>query len=156
MIGILKSGEMVADRSDGSHIHENARPLILEALAMIDSEQKDFLVEEIDFGREIGKTVCVLTNENDQIVFARRPNRFGPTRFVIGREPEPCSSVVIILKRTEEQGYILLTAFIGRKAEPEPWDRNATEKSLAFWSNRALVWGTEPIIPDTETAECPW
>jgi len=156
MIGILKSGESVADRSDGSHIHESVKPYIVEALASIDAEQKDFLVEEVNFGKEIGKSVCVVTEMHDQIIFAQRPNRFGHTRFVIGKEPEPCSSVVVILKLTEEQGYVLLTAFIGRKAEPEPWDRNATEKSAEFWSTRALVWGSEPIIPGTETFECPW
>lgn len=156
MIGILKSGELVTDRSDGSHIHESVRPYIVEALARIDAEQKIFLVEEINFGREIGKSVCVLTNENDKIIFAQRPNRFGLTRFVIGKAPEPCSSVVVILKRTEEQSYILLTAFIGKKAEPEPWDRNATERSMEFWSSRALVWGSEPTISGTETSVCPW
>lgn len=156
MIGILKSGELVVDRLDGSHIHESVRSYISEALARIDSEQKIFFVEEIEFGKEIGKNVCVLTNENDKIIFAQRPNRFGHTRFVIGKVPEPCSSVVVILKRTEEQSYILLTAFIGRKAEPEPWDKNATERSAEFWSKRALVWGSEPVIPGTETSVCPW
>ena len=63
--------------------------------------------------------------------------------------------VVVILKRTEEYGYVLLTAFIGKKAEPEPWDRSATEKSVEFWSVRALIWGHEPVVPGTETSECP-
>lgn len=155
MIGILKSGELVINRFN-SHLHNDVRPYISEALARIDAEQKPFLVEEVNFGKEIGKSVCVLTNENDQIIFAKRPNRFGHTRFVIGKEPESCSFVVIILKRTEEQSYILLTAFIGRKAEPEPWDRNATERSVAFWSKRALVWGSESVISGTETSVCPW
>lgn len=161
----LKSGESVVDRLDGSHIHESVSPFFEEALTRIDSEQREFLIEEVNFGKEIGKTVCVLTDENDKIVFAQRPNRFGLTRFVIGKAPEPCSTVVIILKKTA-QGYVLITAFVGGKAEPEPWDlRNfarqndpfkAENKARKFWNSRALVWGTEPIIPGTETKICPW
>jgi len=51
---------------------------------------------------------------------------------------------------------VLITAFIGTKPEPEPWDRNATKNSEKFWSSHALVLGSEPIISGTETKECLW
>lgn len=29
-------------------------------------------------------------------------------------------------------------------------------ETFEFWSSHALVWGSEPIVPGTETATCPW
>lgn len=142
----LGSGELVVDRHQ-SHIHPGVVPLLLDALSRIESSGRQFLVEEVDFGRPIGQTVCVRTGAEDQIVFAKRPRRFGHSRFVLNRTPEECSCVVVILKKAEdnESTYVLITAFIGHRAEPEPWDRNATEKSAVFWSSQALVFDTEPI-----------
>jgi hypothetical protein len=130
------------------------------ALARIKSGGRQFLVEEVDFGRPIGETICIATRPGDEIVYAQRPNRQGLTRFVKNRQPEPCNSVVVILKTAdtvEDAGkYVLVTAFVGRLAEPEPWDRNATEKSVEFWSSHALIWGYEEVIPGTVTSVCPW
>ena len=90
------------------------------------------------------------------------------TRFVKSRTPEPCSSVVVILKKADRQPgvYVLITAFIGRKAEPEPWDQRsfsqqsdpaeAERLSREFWAANALVWGSEEVFRGTETNECPW
>jgi hypothetical protein len=153
----LKSGERVVDRYN-SHLHESVVPLLPEALAKINSQGRIFLVEEVDFGRPIGETVCVVTGRDDQIVYAQRPKRFGLTRFVKNRGPEPTSSVVVILKTADGEAgaYVIVTAFLGHRPEPEPWDRNATANSRAFWASHALIWGCEPTIPGTETAECPW
>jgi len=155
MLGTLKSGETVVDRHN-SHLHESARRHLSEVLGQIESAGRDFLVEEIDLGRVIGETICVATGLGDQIIYAKRPRRHGLTRFVKGSKPESCRFLVVILKATREGGYVLITAFIGRKAEPEPWDRNATEKSEVFWSSHALIWGSEEIVPGTETSRCPW
>jgi hypothetical protein len=152
----IASGEVVVVRH-ASHLHADVERLLPEALGRIRSEGRDFLVEEIDFGRLVGETVCVTTGSGDQIVFAKRPKRFGLSRFVKNRNPEPCSTVVVILKKAEEVGaYVLITAFVGHRPEPEPWDRNATANSRSFWSSHALVWGSEPTIPKTETTTCPW
>ena len=115
------------------------------------------MVSQVDFDHIVGETTCVVTGPGDQIIFSQRPKRFGLTRFVMNRKPEPSCSVVVILKKADYgDDYVLITAFVGEKAEPEPWDRNATEKSLAFWSTHALVWGSEPVVPGTETSICPW
>ncbi|MDP3996920.1 MAG: hypothetical protein Q8P73_00235 [bacterium] len=152
----LGSGEGVVDRHR-SHIHGNVVRLLPEALRHIHSSGRQFIIEEIDFGQSIGETICVTTGHGDQILFAQRPGRFGLSRFVKDRAPEQCSKIVVILKKAEEDDYyVLITAFIGHKPEPEPWDRNATPRSIEFWSGRALVWGSEPIVPGTETVECPW
>jgi hypothetical protein len=134
------------------------RPLLPEALSHVESGGCEFIVTQVDFDRIVGESVCVATEAGDQIVYAQRPKRFGLTRFVKNRKPEPCKSVVVILKTADGQlgAYVLLTAFIGQKAEPEPWDRNATAKSREFWNFHALVWGAEPIIDGTQTTSCPW
>ncbi len=153
---VLGSGEAVVDRYQ-SHLHKGVVALLPQVLARIDARGRQFLVEEVDFGRPIGETVCVPTTDADKIVWAQRPKRYGLTRFVKNRTAEPCGSVVVILKRDDRPNlFILITAFVGRKPEPEPWDRNATAQSVVFWSSCALLWGSEPIIPGTETNVCPW
>ena len=153
----LKSGEAVVNRYR-PHSHNGIELLLPEALSRVESLGRDFFVEEVVFDHVIGETTCVTTGADDVVVFAKRPNRFGLTRFVKNRQPEPCSSVVVILKTADNQAdaYVLVTAFVGHRPEPEPWDRNATANSRTFWNSHALIWGCEPIISGTETTECPW
>lgn len=152
----LGSGEEVFDRHN-SHAHGEVASLLPEALAAIESHGRKFFIHEHDFGRVVGETICVPTRPSDEIVFAKRPKRFGHSRFVKNRQPEPCTKAVVILKRDDyEDYYVLITAFVGHRPEPEPWDRNATARSSEFWATHALVWGAEEVIPGTETTVCPW
>lgn len=141
----LATGEIVEDRPR-SHLTEEARRLLPAALAKISGRTlgQDLNEVELDFGHTIGKSIRVETGPDDEIVFARRPGRDGPTRFVLNREPEPTSKMVVILKRARD-GFVVITAWIGSKAEPEPWDRFATPRSKVFWSRNALVWGSVPV-----------
>jgi hypothetical protein len=156
-LGRLASGEVVVDRYN-SHLHESVLTLLPEALSRVESAKRRFIIAQVDFDRVVGESVCVATGPGDQIVYAQRPKRFGLSRFVKNRKPEAASSAVVILKMADGQpgAYALVTAFIGKKAEPEPWDRNATANSRAFWSTHALLWGSEPVIDGTETPQCPW
>jgi hypothetical protein len=152
----LGSGEAVIDRFN-SHVHNGVAHLLPEALAKINSRGRQFFIEEVGFGQPVGETICVVTGHDDEIVYAKRPKRYGHSRFVKNRKPEPCSAVTVILKRDEcDPYYVLITAFVGHRPEPEPWDRNANGNSRAFWEARALIWGCEETIPGTETTECPW
>jgi len=153
---ILGSGQIVVDRFN-SHLHESVTVVLSEALSKVYLSDVQFAVEQVDFSSFVGVTTCVETRESDEIVYAQRPKRFGLSRFVKNRQPEPCKSIVVILKKAEDGDYyVLITAFIGVRPEPEPWDRNATPKSKDFWANHALVWGTEPVVPGTETNRKPW
>jgi len=161
-IGVLGSGEVVYDRPK-SHLHEDGvASLLPEAFTGIESHGRKFFIHEHDFGRVVGETVCVVTGRNDQIVYAKRPKRFGHSRFVKNRAPEPCEKAVVILKRDDyEDYYVLITAFVGHWPELEPWDRNLRteadrQRSRKFWGSHALVWGSEPTIQGTETDCCPW
>lgn len=41
-----------------------------------------------------------------------------------------------------------------REARPSP--ARISSSSLRFWNSHALVWGAEPVVPETETIVCPW
>lgn len=151
----LKSGEEVVNRHR-SHLHDGVYPHLPEVLGKIESGQRGFFATTIDLGRIVGNQTRVSTTSDDDIVYAQRVGRQGLSRFVKNREPEPCSTVTIILKKGDQGEYILITAWVGTQAEPEPWDQKATAQSGAFWSKSALIFGSEPIIQGTLTTRCPW
>lgn len=164
----LGSGEEVRDRAD-SHVatHTSVHAVLAEALKKIHASERGFIIEEIQMGRIIGETICVATGPGDQIIFGKRPNRWGLTRFVKNRKSEQSSSVVVILKKAEGNDFFtLITAFVGAMAPPEPWDqrtfsqkpdpKGAEKESKEFWSTHALVYGCEEILKGTETSKCPW
>jgi hypothetical protein len=153
-LGYLASGELVVDRTK-SHIHPGLDELLVPALARIESLGRERCVEEVDFGRVIGETHCVATTPDDKIIYAQRENRLGLSRFAPERKPEPCTAVTVVLWKSDD-GYVLRTAFVGRMAELEPWDKNATEASVLFWNTHALVPEGSRIVLETATLECPW
>ncbi|MBU6427266.1 hypothetical protein KGQ27_03475 [Patescibacteria group bacterium] len=154
-LGRLKSGEEVVDR-EVSHIHAGAEEFIFEALARIESRKFPRFKETIDLGRVIGRSNRVSTGPGDEIVFAQRVNRPGLSRFVKNREPEPTTMITVKLHRLSDTQYELRTAYIGEAGVAEPWDEDAKSDSIPFWSAHALCWGYEPVVPGTETVDCPW
>lgn len=154
-LGKTSDGAIVVNRHH-SHLHEDVGPIINEALGQISTLNLDFILTSIDLGRTLGNSICVDTSDNDKIVYAQRVNRIGLTRFVLDREPIPSTKITIILKKVANNKYVLITSFIGEPAEHEPWDKHATERSAAFWNRKALLWGTEPILQNSITTDCPW
>lgn len=158
VFGFLGSGERVIVRPT-SHIHDNPEleKYLVLALSKITSNNQNVIGGEVDFGETIGVSRCVPTTQGDEIIFAMRPKRKGYTRFVKNRQPEPTNKLTIILTKDKQTNdYLVLTTYIGAKAEPEPWDFRATDKALDFWKSHALVYGTEPILEGTETLEAKW
>ena len=155
-IGRSSDGYMVYDRPC-SH-HHIGGDLLGTVVSRVRLAGLPFVREQVDFGKEIGRTICVTTTAADHIIFAQRPGRGGKSRFVTDRQGEPCSTAVAMFLRMEDRpnSYLLITAFIGSLPEPEPWDRKATEASRDFWSSHALIWDPCDVIPDTATTECPW
>ncbi len=156
-IGFLGSGEKVLDLIEGSHLHENVKNIISDLLKKIYSNGRDYIIEEIKHDKLIGESVCIPTNDTDEIVFAQRQNRRGLTRFVKNRKAIPTDTITVILSR-KEKDFILQTSFIGHCAPREPYsclDPKEKEESVSFWSSHALIYGSEPIIPGTETKEKP-
>jgi hypothetical protein len=154
-LGYTKNSFAVLDRPN-SHTHM-APDLLTEVIARLEPPALPFVKLRVDLGRVVGQSICVQTGTQDAIVYARRVNRQGPTRFVCDRRPVDCHSVIVILKATAmPKAFILISAFIGDHAEPEPWDRNATPAAWEFWRHHALIWGAEPVVPGSETSHCPW
>lgn len=160
ILGYLHSGEKVYDRSP-SHIHESAAPYVQEALLKVNSESREKFDAVIDFGKPIGISSLVITNDQDNIVFAQRVNRKGLSRLVKGRKGEPISTLLIGLEKStkEDNAYSLRTAYIGTSSKNEPWDTKTEEErkeSCVFWNKRAIIYGVEPLVPGTETNKYPW
>ena len=153
-LGCSTNQQPVFDRPNSHHHLPEA--LLKEAISRIALGNEAFCKIRVDMGRIVGVSTCVATTDEDRICFARRLNRRGLTRFVRGRNAEACSSVILILKRIEPRGYLLITGFVGDNAEPEPWDEKATAQSVEFWSTHALIWGSEEVAPETETTVTPW
>ncbi len=149
-LGVLLSNEIVVDRPN-THAHLIG-PDLEAALLLVDAKGRDYLVEEVDCGRHIGEAKCVATKPSDAIGYAYRHGREGPTRFVLGRTPEPTTHATVVLKRSEKPGIMLLiSAWAGPKSELEPWDEQlrgnetALAQSQAFWDTHALVFDPDEI-----------
>lgn len=117
---------------------------IAKVLYMVDFDMLNKRVEKIfeqivDFGNPIGYRECVSTNMNDKIIYKQRQGRYGKTRFVLNRLPEPCNTIFIVLRKIKKNFYQLITLFIGTKAGKEPWDKHATAFDIEFWKNHALI-----------------
>lgn len=153
-LGHTGDGAAVYNRPN-SHLHIS-EDLLREALWLIASPVGSFTKYLIDFGRTIAQTDCVLTGPRDVVMYGRRRGRSGMSRLVVGRTTEPTSYVTLILlaKADEARAYLLISAFPGR-AEPEPWDRNATENSAPFWSAHALRMESCDIEGELSQS-CPW
>jgi hypothetical protein len=78
------------------------------------------------------------------------------SRFVKNKSPQPTSFITIDIRKNPDGKYFLYTAFVGRLTPSFPGGDFMSEKSIEFWSNHALVYGSQEIIPDTEKALCPW
>ena len=127
-----------------SHNHISRRDLHLLQIAIKNNIDNilanEFIILSHSFEENIGKTSCVRVSDNDRFFYAKRKNRSGYSKFVLDREPEDCNNVIAILKQTTvENEYILITSFVGNPAEPEPWDKIATQKAFDFWESHALI-----------------
>lgn len=138
--------------------HRDVLPYLEEALLQVfPPEGQIFYKVDVDMGRIIGHQACVRVTEDDTFIHAQRKNRAGLTRFVLNRLSEPTSYVTIVLARDrkKENIYRVLTAYIGRVSEREPTDPSIKTDvemavSVAFWKDRALVWGSQIVVPGTE------
>lgn len=155
-LGQLASGQPVFDRTR-SHMHDGIEKSLQDAFDRISLDDSvQFTVIQIDFDQEIGFCNVVSTTEQDTIFYIKRLGRKGLSRFVLGRESEPCQSIVLVLKKAEEGNFFLLiTAYIGRISQPEPWDKDS-QISREYWNSHAFVMDTEPVDWGTATQQCPW
>lgn len=161
----LQSGEEAFDRSP-SHIHLQALPYIEEAIKQIWSDDKDYIIKKIPFGSDIGYLYCVTVKPTDEFIYAKRKGRKYYTRFVKGKKPKKCNSMMVILKRNiygKKITYRIISAFIGVSSDTDQWSNHneLQEKhellqkkiSYSYWKKHALIWGSEEIQEDTILTE---
>jgi len=159
-IGKSANGKNVFNRPYG-HIHKDVtKDILKEALSSI-SLTDDFHIKTINMKRIIGKYRCVPVTEQDEIVYVIRKGRYGPTPMVKNRKPIDSSFITLILKKSDNACYILISAFFGNESKPEPWDNifcnpftlekreNIDEifyqESLDFWNTHALIYDEDEI-----------
>lgn len=86
--------------------------LVREVLPSIQVSGEEQIVVERDLGRVVGTTNLVETTDSDEIVYAKRIGRDTYSRFAKHRQPVPCSSIVVVLRKGHG-GYYLWTAMCG-------------------------------------------
>jgi hypothetical protein len=150
-----KQGIDFYSRVNQHHIHLQLESFLPDLIDKIDTEEKEFIEIELKFPQIIGTSSCVTINNNDNIIYAKRKDRKGYSKFVKNREPIVCNSIFAVFKKTE-LGYLIVTIYIGEKAGREPWDKLATVEDYEFWTNHALIYDRNEIRKGTEIISCPW
>lgn len=99
-------------------------------------------VAEIEFGKVIGASDCVQTDETDTIVFKCRPGRRQPSRMVLNRLPEPTTKISVVYVMNGQTVHVI-SAWFGGLSPKEPHDQSMTAAEAAesrkFWANHALI-----------------
>lgn len=155
-IGTTSDGVPVfVKKMNHASTHNHPRNITLEAISKITLNKDDeFQTHVVEFERSIGYSNCVKVSGQDQIIYAVRRYRDRPSRMVKGYTPQPCNSLVVILKKSpNSKRAMLVTAFIGEKdsALSTPWSghlKKGTEKykaSVSFWKSHALIFEGEDI-----------
>lgn len=161
LLGMTTNGALVYLEPDTSHAvthfaHQSKLRAAVEKVIPTLDGGPDWIRIEHDTGDVVGTTDLVATTDGDDIVYAKRPRRQTYSRFVKGKQSLPTSWITIALRKTEEHEYKLYTAFVGRSTPSFPGGDYLPEQSKEFWSKHALVWGSQEVIPGSETKECPW
>ncbi len=151
--------QLVAKTADGLPVYDWRLPLShtagalrAEAIAQINFGDASYAKHEVDLGRPISYCSCVETADGSEILYARRTGQPGLTRFVLGRSYDPTSIITVVLKRNNDDpsSLVVVTTYAG-VLEPEPWESDATDRSVEFWSTHALCWNGHDIEPESLT-----
>lgn len=147
-LGSLANGQRVFDRNPEErfgrtlkHIHIR-RPQLNVALSLINPDASCKKIEKtIEFPKIVGLSSITEVDHNDKVFWARRRGKKGLSKFVENKDIEETAKITVILIRKEENPaeWVLLAAFYGEFAGPEPFSPDANPESLKFWQGHALV-----------------
>ena len=166
LLGASKNGVQVSFDPDGSHAATHfadapgLRELVIEAIGTLVLDGGEIL-RQVDMGRVVGTCDVVAVRNGDEIVYGVRRNREddGLVPFVKNRYGDPCATVVLHLKPQTDGAYLLSSAWIGPLDEddqPFPMAKGATRRAADYWSKHAFIYGSQEIMPGTETSIYPW
>ncbi|HVX23923.1 MAG TPA: hypothetical protein VG992_01090 [Candidatus Saccharimonadales bacterium] len=145
-----------------THFEDNPalKELVRELIKQLELTGEE-VARHYDMGRVIGPCDVVEVKPEGKIIYGVRNQREedGLVPFVQGQEGDPCSDLAIHVIPQTDGTYILSSAWIGTfddDDEPFPLAKNANERSKDFWNKHAFVYGSQGIIPGSETDVCPW
>ncbi len=145
-----------------THLQDTAqlKSLVVEVIGGMDLNGQ-VVARHVDMGRIVGTSDVVDVDETDKIIYAVRKNRQddGLVPFTKTRKAQPCQYVTVQLVPQADGSYKLSSAWIGtfdEDDEPFPQSSRATKRSVEYWQRFAFVWGSQEIVPGTETANHPW
>jgi len=155
IVGFFRKKPVVNRPANRSHIpvHKIRKVLLCESANETTDGPVHLLTKKFE---EIqGVSTVIPTSDDDRIFYAMRPFRKGFSRFVWKRDPEETNLITIVLLKNFDH-WILLSAWYGKQAAKEPWDRRANGFSKTFWTCHAFVEKCEEYYKDTVITECPW
>jgi len=139
-LGITKNRIKVVDRYK-SHLNSSLRELVKRTLGSINLNPDAFQEHTAKFKKYLGYSNVVKINKEDKIFYAKRIGRKGYSKFV--EKLEGCKSryvTLVLLKSNKyDNEYVLVTAYIGKKVGPEPYDERCKKEDRKQWKNLAFV-----------------
>lgn len=149
------NGHVIID-CNGHALNHCGYELIERALHHACFDQLGVTEQTVIFSQPVGYCECVHTTPNDSIIYVQREGRKGVTRFILDKDPAPCNSVFLVLKKKPNNKVFLITAYVGVKSEVEPWDKKATAASIEFWKHHALVATRDMSLSDDRGDKYYW
>lgn len=131
--------------------HKVDMELVKEAISNVWTDNNGLIMKTINFEKIIGKSNGVRLSKNSthhcQVQWAKRKGRGNWTRVTTEHEPSGCKTMAVIIKKIND-GYELVTAYIGQITPREPTDTMVSRKQNMIdwgdlWCRFALVWNEE-------------
>ncbi|NND64908.1 MAG: hypothetical protein HKM24_02985 [Gammaproteobacteria bacterium] len=133
--------------------------LVRQMFSKIDLKLKENIKHvtiSYDFGKVVGKSDLVPTNDKDEIVYAIRKNRDKHSVFVKNKPPVDTTIATVVIDYLDYKKAKLFTAWVGPIAPSFPSKKMVEPDCIAFWNKHALVWDNQEVIESSVTNNCPW
>jgi hypothetical protein len=144
-------GRLLVPQKAKEHLlaHPDAAQFFPDAASRMVLPTEGFAAVEIEMGHLIGREGVVkmpMCGLSTQILFAQRNGRERASRVApMGLKGEEVSTMVILAypSRTEKNSYVLISTWIGKLAQKEPWDKNIASETelhecIQYWCSHAL------------------
>lgn len=148
--------EVTERRAEHLQAHPELAGILPQVLLKLDVQNKPFMEIEVEMGKAVGfqnRVPTPFTLPTEQMTFAHRVGRNGPSHVVEDTAPrELTSTVTVILKRVNPKHFHFITAWVGTLAKKEPWDPSVTtpedrKVSLNYWCKNALIYDPNVMGP---------